>query len=405
MSRENQMRAVAILNQLRESLGGNHPGSSVLSISHENLTNEIKHKANLSVELFDEHIRKLVNAFFEFSAIYRENHTERFVTDIKNLLEVLNTDEKTFVDKIRWSDDKTYVDNIRKPVSFAYLDLFTEASSLKVVVSEDFWKCSDFDELKRNLYKTKYFRSIATLFTVENAYDQVNSMLNLIMELRLACVKLSTDYEQVLTNSIGMLQRGESFSVTDTIDYDKHQAVVLGTVLTADITNAINQKWYQNQLTSSIGSMVKDTRLLLAEPLRLCTPNNSDRVEAVSNFFTYANKAEASDNLKLLQREFINLVEQIDLSSRRLTKVIERIQEIPDIQGSGDFDSTLEDLSVLISIYSGTLSEVLIFVTEVAKLIEQTFEETNHLVNKVNTLKIEVDRYISQRLKNNENFR
>jgi len=399
MSRETQLRAVAILNELRESLGVKHPGSSVLSISHENIANEIKHKANLSIELFDDHIRKLVNAFFEFSTIYRDNHTERFVNDIKNLLEVLNTDQKPFIDKIRWSDDKTYVDNIRKPVSFAYLDLFTEANSLKVVVSEDFWKCSDFAELARNLHKTKYFRSIGTIFTVEHSYDQINSLLNLIMELRLAIVKLSTDYEQVLSNSIDMLHRGECFSITDTIDYDKPQAVVLGTVLTADITNAINQKWYQNKLVSSIGSMAKDARLLLSEPLRLCTPNNTDRVESVSNFFTYATKAEASDNLKLLQREFINIVEQIDLSSRRLTKVIDRIQEIPDIQGSGGFDSTLEDLSVLISIYSGTLSEVLIFVTEVAQQIEHTFEETNHLVNKVNTLKIEVDRYISQRLK------
>lgn len=399
MTRNNTLRAVDILDELRESLGVQHPGSSVLAISHENLVNEVKHKANLSVELFDEHIRKLVDAFFEFSVVYRENHADRFIDDIKNLINTLNTDEKPFIDKIRWSDDKTYVENLRKPVSFAYLDLFTEVNGLRVVVAEDFWKCSDFSELRKNLHTTKYFKSISTIFTVDKAYDKVNTLLSLIMELRLSCVKLSTNYEQILSDSIDNIVRGESIGISDTIEFNKDQAVVLGTVLNADISNAINRKWYQNKLTSSIGSMAKDARLLLSEPLSLCTPNNSDRYEAVANFFTYATNAEASDNLKLLQREFINIVEQIDLSSRRLIKVIERINEIPDIQGKNIQDSTLEDLSVLIGIYSGTLTEVLIFVTEVAKLIEQTYEETHYLVSKINTLKNEVDRYISQRLK------
>ena len=86
MTRNNILRAVSILNELRESLGVRHPGSSVLTINQENLANEVKHKANLSVELFDEHIRKLVDAFFEFSVVYRENHADRFIDDIKTII-------------------------------------------------------------------------------------------------------------------------------------------------------------------------------------------------------------------------------------------------------------------------------------------------------------------------------
>lgn len=400
MSRDKRSRAVTILNELRTSLGVYHPSSSVLSISQENLVNEIKHKANLSVELFDEHIRKLVNEFFEFSVVYRENHTERFIDDIKTLDRLLKTDQKPFIDKIRWSDDETYVESIRKPVSFAYLDLFTDNNGLKVVVPEDFWKCSDFAELRRNLHTTKYFKNVGTIFTVEHSFDQINALLATITELRLGCVKLSNEYEHVISESIGMLNRRETFGSMNTIDFDKVSITLLGITLTADISNAINKKWYKNNLSTTLGSMAKDTRLLLSEPLSLCTPNNSDRPEAVNNFFEYGNHEEACDNLKLLQREFINIVEQIDLSSRRLVRLIERIQEIPDIRDSSTFDSTLEDISVLIGIYSGTITEVLIFITEVAKLFEQSFEEVNHLTNKVNTLKIEVDRYISKRLKN-----
>lgn len=399
MTRDHKLRAVAILNELRKSLGVYHPGSSVLSISQENMVNAIKHKANLSVELFDEHIRKLVNEFFDFSVVYRENHTDRFIDDIKTLDRTLSTDQKPFIDKIRWSDDQGYVENIRKPVSFAYLDLFTDNNGLKVVVPDDFWKCSDFAELKRNLYTTKYFKNIGTIFTVEHAFDQINTLLSTITELRLGCVKLSNEYEHILDESISMLNRRETFGSMNSIDFDKVSITLLGINLTADIPNAINKKWYKNNLTATLGSMAKDTRLLLSEPLALCTPNNSDRPEAVKNFFDYGSHAEAGDNLKLLQREFINIVEQIDLSSRRLVRLIERIQGIPDIRDSSTFDSTLEDISVLIGIYSGTLTEILIFITEIAKLFEQSFEETNNLANKVNTLKIEVDRYISKRLK------
>ena len=109
--------------------------------------------------------------------------------------------------------------------------------------------------------------------------------------------------------------------MTDTIDFESSQSVVLGHVIDASIVKTINQKWYGREITTSIGSMSSDTKLLLDEPLQLCSPENSDNPKAVDNLFQYSKTEHAGDNVRLLQREFLSIVEQIDLSSRRLSKL------------------------------------------------------------------------------------
>ena len=406
MSRFKQ--TVAVLENLEAGLGGQHPVASrsirqligtQSDISMESAADLIKLKSNMNVEIFDEHIRKLVNGFYEFSAVYRENHPERFIEDIRLLENTLNKEEREFTDKIRWSDDEEYIDNLRKPVSYAYLNLFQENNGLKVVVDEDFWKCTDLPQLKKDLHLTNHIKNISSIFVVDNAFDKVNKLLGLFLELRLGCATLSASYEKVINDCIDTLVRGESIPLTDAIDFDKTQATVLGNVISAEISNAINRKWYQNNITCAIGSMVQDTRLLLADPLSLCTPNSTDEVGEVTNLFKFSHSKDSAENLKLLQREILNIVDQVDLSSRRLLKVIDRIRDIPQTGADDTYNYALQDISVLISIYSGALSELVVFTTTVAQLIERSFEEINALVSKVNTLKHEIDKYIAQRLK------
>lgn len=393
------------LQTLEEALGARHPiSSAVTTISTESdqladSANQIKYRATMSIEVFDESIRKLVNSFYEFSAVYRENHPERFIQDVQTVDHLLQKNEQAFVDKIRWSDDENFVEALRRPVSFAYLNIFSNSESLRVVVPEDFWKCLDLPQLRKDLYLAHDFKKISTIFTVKNAYDTVNRLLSTVMEIRLGCVKLSTEYETVLTNCINTLARGETIPLTDAIRFDSSEATILGTVITADIPQAINAKWYQNNLKTTIGTMIKDTHLLLNEPKELCTPNETDSVEAVSNLFEYVKKEEAVDNLKVLQREFVNIVEQVDLSSRRLIKIVERLQEIPEHSKDGGYNYALQDLSVLISIYSGTLCEVVTFIVEIAGMIESSFTDANNLANKINTMKQTIDTYIAKRLK------
>ena len=396
---------LSALQTLEDALGARHPISSAittLSTESDQLVdsaNQIKYRATMSIEVFDESIRKLVNSFYEFTAVYRENHPERFVHDIQTVDLLLQKNEQGFVDKIRWSDDENFVEALRRPVSFAYLNLFSNAESLRVVVPEDFWKCLDLPQLRKDLYLTHDFKKISTIFTVENAYDTVNRLLSTVMEIRLGCVKLSTEYETVLTNCINTLTRGETIPLTDAIRFDSAEATILGTVITADIPQAINKKWYQNNLQTSIGTMIKDTHLLLNEPKELCTPNETDKPEAVNNLFQYVKHEETVDNLKILQREFVNIVEQVDLSSRRLIKIVERLQEIPEHSKDGGYNYALQDLSVLISIYSGTLCEVVMFIVDVASMLESSFTDANNLANKINTMKQTIDTYIAKRLK------
>lgn len=393
------------LQTLEVVLGENHPiASAVKTISTESdlledSANQIKYRANKSIQVFDESIRKLVNSFYEFSAVYRENHPERFIQDIQSVDTILQKNEQVFVDKIRWSDDENFVEALRRPVSFAYLNIFSNTESLRVVVPDDFWKCLDLPQLRKDLYLAHDFKKISTIFTVENAFDVVNKLLSMVMEIRLGCVKLSTEYETVLVNCIDTLIRGETIPLTDAIRFDAPSATVLGTVITADIPIAINKKWYENNLQTAIGTMIKDTHILLNEPRELCTPNETDDAKAVANLFQYAKSDEAADNLKVLQREFVNIVEQVDLSSRRLSKIVERLQEIPEYSNDGGYNYALQDLSVLISIYSGTLCEVVTFVVDIAGMIESTFTDANTLANKINTMKQTIDTYIAKRLK------
>lgn len=406
MSRFKQ--TVAVLANLEEDMGGKHPVSSgsirqlvgnLSDISMESAADIIKLKSSMNVELFDENIRKLVNGFYEFSAVYRDNHVERFIKDAQHLEMILSKEEREFTDKIRWSDDENYVEQLRKPVSFAYLNLFQENNGLKVVVEEDFWKCTDLHQLHADLHKTNHIKNMSTLFVTEHAFDKVTKLLGLILELRLGCVKLSESYEVVIGQTIDTLVRGESIPLTDAIDFEKTEATILGNVIKAEISNAINRKWYQNNIVCAIGSMVQDTRLLLADPLALCTPNSADEKGGVDNLFKFVKSKEAAENLIVLQRELVNIVDQVDLSSRRLTKLIERLRDIPQTGSDSTYNYALQDISVLISVYSGALSELIVFATTVAQLIERSFEEMNALVGKVNTLKHEIDKYIAQRLK------
>lgn len=406
MSRFKQ--TVAVLENLEAGLGGQHPVASQSirqligsqsGISMESAADLIKLKSSMNVEIFDEHIRKLVNGFYDFSAVYRENHAERFIDDVRLLENVVNKEEREFTDKIRWSDDENYIANLRKPVSYAYLNLFQENNSLKVVVPDDFWKCTDLPQLKKDLFNTTHIKNISSIFVVDGSFDKVTKLLTLFLELRLACVKLSTSYETVINQCIDTLLREESIPLTDTIDFEKSKAIILGNVIEAEMSNAINRKWYQNNIECAIGSMVQDTRLLLADALELCTPNSSDRPDGVDNLFKFAHSKDSAENLKLLQREIVNIVDQVDLSSRRLIKVIDRVRDIPQMGGDNTYNYALQDISVLISIYSGALSELVVFTTTVAQMIERSFEETHVLVSKVNTLKQEIDKYIAQRLK------
>lgn len=393
------------LQTLEAVLGARHPiASAVKTISVESdhledSANQIKYRASQSIEVFDESIRKLVNSFYEFSSVYRENHPERFIKDVQSIDLILQKNEQAFVDKIRWSDDENYVEQLRRPVSFAYLNIFSKTESLRVVTPEDFWKCLDLPELRKDLYRAIDFKKIASIFTVKNAYDTVNKLLSMVMELRLGCVKLSTEYETVLSNCINTLARGETIPLTDAIRFDAPQTTILGTVISSDIPEAINRKWYENNMKTAIGTMIKDTHLLLTEPKELCTPNETDDVEAVKNLFIYAKSDEAVDNLKILQREFVNIVEQVDLSSRRLTKIVERLHEIPEHAKDGGYNYALQDLSVLISVYSGTLCEVLTFVVDIAGMIESSFNDAHTLADKINTMKQSIDTYIAKRLK------
>lgn len=397
------------LNQIKTALGVHHPVASRLyranlsasgDVSLESVANEIKHKSAINVEIFDEHIRELVNNFYLFSDVYREDHAQRFVEDIKQIENLLKESNQPFVDKIRWSDDRQYIDSIRQPVSFAYLNLFGQTTGLKVVVPDDFWKCLDLPQLGKELHLTNSFKKIATLFTLQYSADTITKLLQLILGLRSAIVNLSNDYERVIEAVVNSLNRGETQAPSERINYDLNQVTVSGVVLKPLITNVINEQWYQKNLNCSIGSMVGDVHLLLQDPAELCTPNNSDTAMDVQYLFDLAKNPDVVTNLKTMQREFINVVEQIDLSSRRLVKIMDKVKDIPDKQNDGNYNHALKDTVVLITVYSGTLNEILLFTVEIAKLIEDSFSQVHHLKDGVVSLKIAIDTYIAKRLKN-----
>lgn len=407
MSDRNKMvQTVGVLEKIEDRLGGHHPISSnsirqllddpVASL--ESAASMIKLKSSLNVEIFDDNIRKLVNNFYDFSAVYRENHTDRFIEDIRSLEQYLKKDEREFVDKLRWSDDDQYVNKIRLPVSNAYLNLFEETVSVKTVVPDDFWKCTNFPQLLLDIKKTLDYRKISTIFTLPNVADKVTSVIVLLLELRKSCVNLSQNFEDAIDQCINKLMRNESIPATNVIDFDASRAIVLGVEIKPEITNAINRVWYKKNIETTIGGMVTDTRLLLADVIELCTPNEVE-AGSIEHLFKYAHSAESAENLRLIQREFVNIVEQVDMSSRRLTKLIERLSEVPESPDNGTYNYSLHDLSVLVSIYSGSLSELVIFTVSVAEYFEQSYEAVNAMVSKVSTLKHEVDRYVAKRLK------
>ena len=389
------------LISLTAEVGAHSPSLYMSNVSLESVAvaNNIKREAGFSIELFDDAIRDAVNEFYEFSAVYRENNAGKFIEDVRTLDNLLTDSGRKYTDSIRWTDDEKYVTELRKPVSSAYLMIFGEQDPNRQVTPTDFWKCLDLDELRNEIYRSPNFQNVSTIFTRDKSFDKVNKLLELLTELRLNCVELSTNYEATISAVMERLIRGESIPMTDTIDFESNQSVVLGHVIDASIVKSINKKWYGREIVTSIGSMSSDTKLLLDEPLQLCSPENSDNPKAVDNLFQYSKTEHATDNIRLLQREFLSIVEQIDLSSRRLSKLADGLSEIPDYNGNGGYNYTLRDITVLMHVYSGTLTELLKFVVKIAVMLENSFTEVSTLANKVKALKSAIDNYVAKRLK------
>ena len=382
-------------------LHGNYPQNYISQISVEStaVASNIKREAGFSIELFDNAIREAVNEFYEFSAVYREGNADKFIEDVRTLDNILSDSNRKFTDAIRWSDDENYVKELRRPVSTAYLSIFGDTDQNRQVTPTDFWKCLDLAELRNDIYRSPSFQNVSTIFTCDKSFDKVNKLLDLVTGLRLNCIELSTVYESTISAVIKRLIAGESIPMTDTIDFNKTQSTVLGNVIDSSIVKTINGTWYGRNISTSIGSMANDTQLLLTEPLEFCSPENSDNPKAVENMFTYVKDENASANIRTLQKEFLSIVEQIDLSSRRLSKLAEGLSEIPDYNGDGGYNYTLRDITVLMHVYSCTLTELLKFIVKVAVMLENSFKEVNTLTEQVKSLKSVIDNYVSKRLK------
>ena len=382
-------------------LHGNYPQNYISQISVEStaVASNIKREAGFSIELFDNAIREAVNEFYEFSATYREGNADRFVEDVRTLDNLLTDAGRKYADVIRWSDDEKYILELRRPVSAAYLSIFGTVDENRQVTPDDFWRCLDMGELRNDIYRGSNFQNISSIFTREKSFDQVNKLLELVTGLRLNCVELSTQYEATISSVINRLAHGDSIPMTDTIDFNSAQATVLGNVVDASIVSTINSKWYHKNLTTTLGGMALDTKLLLDDPLHLCSPENSDNPKAVDNLFAYVKSENAANNIRLLQKEFLSIVEQIDLSSRRLSKLAEGLSEIPDYNGDGGYNYTLRDITLLMHIYSCTLTELLKFIVKIAIMLENSFQQTKTLTERVKVLKSAIDNYVAKRLK------
>lgn len=378
-----------------------HPTHLVEQVSTESIatSNNIKREAGVAIEVFDQAIRDAVNEFYEFSATYREGNADRFVEDVRTLDNLLTDAGRKYADVIRWSDDEKYILELRRPVSAAYLSIFGTVDENRQVTPDDFWRCLDMGELRNDIYRGSNFQSISSIFTREKSFDQVNKLLELVTGLRLNCVELSTQYEATISSVINRLAHGDSIPMTDTIDFNSAQATVLGNVVDASIVSTINSKWYHKNLTTTLGGMALDTKLLLDDPLHLCSPENSDNPKAVDNLFAYVKSENAANNIRLLQKEFLSIVEQIDLSSRRLSKLAEGLSEIPDYNGDGGYNYTLRDITLLMHIYSCTLTELLKFIVKIAIMLENSFQQTKTLTERVKVLKSAIDNYVAKRLK------
>lgn len=388
-----------IMKQIEEILGVTHPVSSALfsTASLEDNRSSIKFHTHMAVERFDERITEKVNKFYQFSSVYRDDHAEEFIENIKRLNVTLSKNEKPFTDKIRWTDDEDQLDKMRSPVSIAYLSIFGKVEGLKVVTDEDFWKCTDLVQLGKDIHKTPHFANFANLFVDGMVSDNVNRFIALVVGLREHCVLLSKNYEHVIERVLTQLSKGEAIAITESIDFEKPQAVLLGVTLRPEVTNVINQRWYKNTLKTSIGSMATDTQFLLKEPLEKLTPNNKDTEESVKNIYQYAYVDHVYDNLKILEREFLKIVDQINLSSKRLTQHIDILRNVPERAVDGTYNYILQDIVTLIAVYSGTLEVVLDFIIDVAVRFEDNYSEMKVLLSKVLSLKQEIDKYISLR--------
>lgn len=378
-----------------------HPNRSVLQVSNESIavSNNIKRQAGFSIEIFDDAIRKAVNEFYEFSAVYREGNADRFIEDIKTLDNLLKESDRKYVDAIRWSDDEKHILEMRRPVSSTYRMIFGDTDANRQVTPEDFWKCLDLAELRSEIYRSPSFQGVSTIFTLEKSFDKVNKLLELISELRINCIDLSGRYESTITAIIKRLMAGDSIPITDTIDFEASSSTVLGNLIDASIAKTINTKWYGKNLETTIGGMATDTKLLLDDPMQICSPENADNPKAVDSLFQYSKVEHVGDNIRLLQKEFLSIIEQIDLSSRRLSKLAEGLSEIPEYDGNGGYNYALRDVTVLMHIYSCTLTELIKFVVKIAIMLESSFKSVNTLTEQVKSLKLAIDTYVSKRLK------
>lgn len=342
-------------------------------------------------------LKKAIDSFNVSSLNYRKNPGTTFVEHVKSIEAVLNN-PTTFTDTVKWYDNEDELKKMRLPVSVAYLRMFGESDSNRVVVDDEFWKCIDLKDLRGKLHTCNRFKHVATIFTRPDSFDKITTLLKLISGLRLECLKLSTTFEDIFNKRIASINSNTTLTLNNLTDFDKSQTVVSGVSVTASIADTAHAAWYGKSLNTSIGSMASNLATILDDVREYCSGEHSDNAMSVSHLFAMVKHKDVSENLRLIHAEFLNLADQLTISRRGLDIICDQIVDANVNMTTPT--STTVDLLQLLDVYSSTLVTIATFLNDASSLLLSCYDEVENLYDEVKNLKVAIEDYIKVRLKN-----
>lgn len=362
----------------------------------ENLSAKIKHHNGILVELRDEQISKLVVLLNELFTTYVKDETSRG-GEAARLALAATAKNYEFTDKVSYLDDPEKIALLRRPVIRSYFSCFRNLATVKDPTTENFGNCLDLMRMREDLDRSEYVLKLPMFFTMKDNVLQFDRLNDLLVTISDSLTIQNEKICRLLEAIVRQLSRGELIANADILDLSLSKFTSMGVTVEPVVVNEVNQMWYKNNLSTSIEGMVDNLKQTLTEPHKVIARTE----ETTEGGFLTAMKMMSSDafveNVRIAQLTAKGITGKIEVISDQMLRFSQRIQLIPARETDGYYNTAIEDIARLISLYSGVLSICLEFVLDYVEGLKEGVDNVELLSSNLQTHQIEVSKYVSLR--------
>lgn len=369
-----------------------------LTPSTESISQDIKAKADKVLDFHSDLIKANIAELLTLINDFDLTKVDQFTTNGHTLKKLLSREFNLFGKRGPWYKTDEEIAEEQAPVLSSFSKLFTIEQDEELLPDVTFDTVTDMKEVKVLINKSPNLTKVPRALLIPYAGVYFRRVHN----LNVALVKAIKEQEETLNELLKVvetkLKLREDIGQSESLDLDAASSTCLGKNIYANAVVAVNRIWYKNNLTTPIGKMGDNIKLMLDEPLDGFKPygTTTDKLN-VDVLITNLIDEDLPESVRATLRSFMDLMDLIRPMIGRLVDVVDAINLQPSKTKEGYYNYALEDIAILVSQFSGILYNVVLFSKGVYQGIVDGVKITS-VINELLSNHIDhIERYISRR--------